>query len=185
MDPVNQVGQTSGGSKRGLYIIIGILVLIVLGFLMRGSFSRSEIYGTSVDKNFDGSTTYKNDYATTTINGNKWPDNWPTDVSKYSGATITTAGSTNAQAGVEGSQVMFTTSDSAQAVLDFYKKELTSSGWTSSAPGKPITGSQVGGMIVLSVKKDKRNINIGITNADGQSKVTLMIFAMPDVKTGL
>ncbi len=186
MDPIN---QKSGGSNKMLYIVIGVLVVIIIAFLMRGSFgSRSmNINGVNVDvdEKMDGSTTIKSDYGTTTINQNKLPNNWPTDVPEYKNGTITTAGETSAQAGVEGMQVMFNTSDSAQSVLDFYKSELTSSGWTSLYPGKPITGSQAGGMIVLSAKKDKRNINVGITEVDGQSKVTVMIFTIPTVKTGL
>lgn len=186
MDPIN---QKSGGGNKMLYIIIGILLIIIIAFLMRGSFgSRSmNINGMNVDvdKKMDGSTTIKSDYGTTTINQNKLPENWPKDVPVYSNATITTAGETSAQAGVEGMQVIFDTSDSVQAILDFYKNGLTSSGWTSTLPGKAITGSQVGGMTVLSAKKDQRNINIGITSANGQSKVTLMIYTIPTIKTGL
>lgn len=186
MDPIN---QRSGGSNKMLYIIIGILVIIIVAFLMRGSFGSQDINinGTnvSVDKKLDGSTTIKSDYGTTTINQNKLPDNWPSDVPEYKNATITTAGATSAQAGVEGMQVMYDTKDSAQTILDFYKSGLTSSGWSSTLPGKAITGSQVGGMTVLSAKKDKRNINIGITTVDNQSKVTIMIYTVPDIKTGL
>jgi hypothetical protein len=178
--------QANGGSKKGLYIVIGILAVIVLGFLLRNSFGKSQMYGVNVSKHLDGSTTYNSDYGTTTINNNKWPDNWPTDVPKYNNSTVTTAGSTNAQAGIEGYEVMFNTSDNAQAVLDFYKSGLTASGWTSQYGGKAITGTQVGGMISLSAKKDKRSVMFAVSDiGNGQSKVTIIVTTMPDVKTGL
>jgi hypothetical protein len=187
MDPIN---QKSGGSNKMLYIIIGILVVIIIAFLMRGSFgSRSvNINGMNldVDKKIDGSTTIKSDYGTTTVNQNKLPDNWPTDVPAYASATITTAGSTNAQAGVEGMEVMFNTKDSAQSVLNFYKSGLTSSGWASLYPGKPITGTQVGANISLMAKKDKRTLTVSISDMGIEgSRVVLIVASMPTVKTGL
>lgn len=188
MDPIN---QTSGGSKKGLYIGIGIVAILVLGYLMRNSFGMTRSvnvggYNAEVTKKLDGSTTYKSDYGTATVGSNKWPDNWPTDVPKYSNSTITTAGTTNAQAGLEAFNVVFTTSDSSQTVLDFYKSGLTSSGWASLYPGQGITGTQVGANISLSVKKEKRSFNLVITDlGGGQTRATLMTYTMPEVKTGL
>jgi hypothetical protein len=71
-------------------------------------------------------------------------------------------------------------------VLDFYKSGLTASGWTSQYGGKAITGTQVGGMISLSAKKDKRSVMFAVSDiGNGQSKVTIIVTTMPDVKTGL
>ena len=190
MDPINQAGQTGGGSNKTLYIVIGVLVVLLIGgyLYMRNNSIKNKMYdayGVDVDHNLDGSKTIKSDYGTVTTS-NKLPDNWPSDAPTYKNAKIEQSSSTNAQAGIEGSTIAFTTSDSVQTVLDFYKRELTAFGWVSLSPGQAITGSQVGGMTVVGAKKGKRNINVGITSlTTGESKVTIMIYSTPEIKTGL
>ncbi len=190
MDPIN---QTAGSSKKGLYIIIGVLVVLLIGGLiyMRNNSAEKKMYdayGIDVDRNLDGSRTVKSDYGTVTT-GNKLPDNWPSDAPTYKNATITQSTSSDIM-GTNGSQVTFTTSDDTQAILDFYKSNLTTSGWVSLYPGKPITGTQMGAITTLAAKKDNRMFNVMITTnkETGKQVVTISTSTTPDMKdykTGL
>ncbi len=133
MDPINQTGQTSGGSNKTLYIIIGILVVLLIGgYFMRGNYGMMRgANGVDVDRNLDGSTTYKSDYGTVTSGGNKPPAGWPSDAPIYPGASISQSISANSQiVGTEDSLLVnLTTSDSVQMVTDYYRKELVKEGW--------------------------------------------------------
>jgi hypothetical protein len=166
MDQENKTGETS---KKGLYIIIGIIVILVILWFAKGAFTRS-ITGGNVDRNLDGSTTYSNNDGTVTVGGNKLPDNWPSDAPKYPNASIQYSGSSNPQTGEEGSAIVFTTSDTLQNVVDFYKKELASSGW------KIEQTANVGSSTVISAAKDTRTLGVYISDAgNGQVSVTVGI----------
>lgn len=198
MDPIIPINNVEGVSKKStkkiVYITVIVLVIIILVLVLRGSlgFSHRENFGGyngEVSRKLDGSTTYKSDYGTVTTGTNKLPNNWPSDAPKYGNATISQSASTDAM-GTVGSQVSFTTSDSTQTILDFYKKELTASGWASLSPGKPITGTQMGAITTLMAKKDNRNFTIMITTnkETGKQVVTVVIANTPDMKnykTGL
>src|SRR3989338_5990767 len=128
--------------------------------------------GVDVDKNTDGSTsyTYTNEQGTATVGSNKLPENWPSDAPKYSNATIQYSGSTNPQTGQAGAAVVFMTSDSVQKVVDFYKKELASNGWTIEQT------ATVGPSTVLAGKKGDRTIGVYIVDGgNGQTSVTVGI----------
>jgi hypothetical protein len=182
MDPVEEtsVVSSNGGSKKGLYIVIGILVLIILGFLFRDSlgFSRKVSVGGmegQVTKKLDGSTTYTNDYGTITTGTNRLPDGWPSDAPMYKNATITGTVSSKMQTGLDGLSVTFTTTDSLQTVLDFYKKELVANGWTGV--GQSTT---MGNVTVLSSKKGNQIFGITVLNAGtGELKVTATTATLP------
>lgn len=195
MDPINQTGQTGGGSKNVLYIIIGVLVILLIGgYFMRGNFGMMRSvnvggYNAEVNKKLDGSTTYKSDYGTVTTNSNTLPKNWPSDVPVYTNGTISQSTSSDMM-GTNASQVTFTTSDSTQTILDFYKGGLASSGWVSLYPGKPITGTQMGTITTLMAKKDSKTFSVMITTnkETGKQVVTITTGASPDIKdykTGL
>jgi hypothetical protein len=145
MDPINEASVSNSSSKKGLYIGIGILVLLVIGFLMRGSF---------YSKNLDGSTTVKNDYGTVTTNTNKLPANWPSDAPIYPNAKISQSGSVDTQiVGTEASSlVTLTTPDDIQMVNNFYKTELSNNGWT-------VNSALSNGALVFAIKGN-RMINI-------------------------
>jgi hypothetical protein len=184
MDQPNNLEQTSqattsaqGKSRKGLYVVIGIVVVIVIIVLVSRSSSRVmngvNINGANVSQGLDGSATYSNSEGTVTVGTNKLPDNWPSDVPAYSNATIQYSGSSNPQTGEKGSAVAFTTSDSAQKVADFYKKELASKGWTIEQ------NAAVGASTMLSAKKDTRTLGVYIVDAgNGQVAVTVGI-SMP------
>ncbi len=165
---MDQENTTGGMSKKWLYIIIAVVAVILLGWFFKGSFY--SVPGANIDRNLDGSTTYSSDQGQVTVGGNKLPDNWPQDAPKYSNANIQYSGSSNPQTGEEGSAIVFTTSDSVQAVVDFYKNELISNGWNIEQT------ATVGPSTVLSAVKDTRTLGVYIADAgNGQVSVTVGI----------
>ncbi|MEN9338509.1 MAG: hypothetical protein RI945_234, partial [Candidatus Parcubacteria bacterium] len=160
MNTINKVGNSS---KKVLYIIIGVLVLIILAFFLKGGFSRSVNVGgykAEVTKNFDGSTTVKseNGLANGTYSTGKLLDSWPSDAPVYPNAEITQSTFVDSQ--VVGTEASFlaslTTSDSEQTVMDYYKKELSINGWAINSAMS--TGSR------LFATKSNRMLTIVITN---------------------
>jgi len=180
MDETNQAPQANSGQKKGLYIIVAIVVIALalyfLGGLGTPQGMLGGVGGVNIDQNADGSATYTSSDGTVTVNGNKLPDNWPSDAPTYPNAAIQYSGSSNPQTGAEGSAVSFTTSDSVQTVTDFYKRELVSKGWVIDQ------SASVGGATVLTAKKDTRTFGTYITDAgNGQIAVTVGI-EMPDTQ---
>ena len=58
MDPINQAGQTGGGSNKTLYIVIGVLVVLLIGgyLYMRNNSIENKMYdayGVDVNNNLD------------------------------------------------------------------------------------------------------------------------------------
>src|SRR3989344_2541681 len=132
MEPENtqeQQQQVGGKSKIGVYIVIGIVLLLIIGWLVKGVMFRS-VTGVDVDRNLGGATTYSNEEGSVIVGGNKLPDNWPSDALTYKNATIQYSGSSNPQTGEAGAAVVFTTTDSVETVVRFYEKEPAGKGWT-------------------------------------------------------
>lgn len=153
-------------SKKGLYIAIAVIVILALFFIMKKS--GGLVPGTDIDKNMDGSTTYSNEEGTMTVGGGSLPDNWPSDAPKYGNADIQYSGTNNPQTGEEGLAVVFLTSDKLQTVVDFYKREFASKGWTIEQT------ATMGASTIISAKKDKRTFGVYIVDAgDGQVSVTV------------
>ena len=167
---MEQENQVSNPSKNKLYLIIGIIViLLVVGWLLMKGVGRS-ITGVDVDRNINGSTTYSNDEGSVTVGGNKMPDDWPGDAPKYGNASIQYSGSSNPQTGEAGLTVSFTTSDSAETVVNFYKKELTLNGWTVEQT------ATMGASAILAAKKDTRTFAVYIIDSgNGQVSVTASV----------
>lgn len=168
---MDQTNQESGGSKKGLYIVIVVVLVLIALYLMRGSFGLvGAPEGVDVDRNLDGSATYTNDQGTVTTGSNTLPDDWPSDAPKYPNANIQYSGSSNPQTGEQGVAVAFFTTDAVQTVMDYYKKELASNGW------KVEQTATVGLNTVLSATKDTRTFGVYIADVgNGQTTVTVGI----------
>jgi major membrane immunogen (membrane-anchored lipoprotein) len=120
-----------------------------------------------VDMKNDGSMMVKTDEGTMQT-GNTLPADWPTDVEIYAGATVSWSATTNQANGKAGSAIVFTTGDSEQAVVDFYKKSMKDNGWTVQ------TTMQTGEGVVLVANKDKRALSLSVVRTDeGTTTVTL------------
>ncbi len=158
------------GSNKMWYVIGGIVILALVGwFLMRGAGSLlGAASGVDVDRSLDGSTTYTDQEGNTaTVGGTSMPENWPADAPQnFAGASIQYSGNSNPQTGTAGAAVVYTANASAQAVVDYYKAQLTSGGWT-------IAGSvNTGGATVLSATKEGRTFGVYIVPT-GSGSVTV------------
>ncbi len=176
MEEINQVQE--GGSKKGLYIVIAIVVILGIWYFMSGSSSNNaeNTVENALEGAVGGSTTFSNEEGTVNIGVNKLPDNWPSDAPIYKNATIQYSGSSNPQTGEKGSMVVFMTTDNAQNVVDFYKAELAKNGWTVEQT------ASIGGMTVLGAKKDTRSLGAQIADAgEGQVSVSIGI-SSPDLQ---
>lgn len=159
------------GSKKTLYIVIAIVVLaILIGFGMNSFGPKAIAPGVDLERNLDGSATYTSEEGSVTIGANSLPENWPSDAPKYGNGAIQYSASTNEQTGDEGSAIVFMTSDNASVVVEFYKKELASNGWTVEQT------ATIGAMTIISATKDERTFGVQITDAgNGQTTVTVGI----------
>ncbi len=164
--------QNSGKSNKGMYIVIAIVVIVVLGWIAKSAMRSvtSSVTGVNIDKSIGGATTFSNNEGRVTVGSNKLPDNWPSDAPKYPNGTIQYSGSSNPQTGEAGAAVAFLTGDSVQKIVDFYKKELASNGWTIEQT------AAVGPSTMLAAKKDQRTFGAYITDGgNGQVSVTVSI----------
>ena len=169
--PDGSTPSTSGSNKMW-YIIGGIVVLAIVGWLfMRGAGGfMGAATGFDVDRNADGSATYSNDEGSVTVGTTAtMPSNWPSDApANYAGAAIVYSGTSNPQTGTSGSAVSYTAQASVQSVADYYKQQLTSGGWAIQAT------ANVGGATVVSATKDTRTLGAYITDT-GDGNVSVVV----------
>ena len=172
---MDETNQGNGGLRKAFYGIVGVIAILVVLYFLRGVLGMNgEQSGIDVDRNSDGSATYSNDDGTVTVGGNTLPENWPSDAPTYANATIQYSGSSNPQTGEKGLAVVLMTSDGAQKVVDFYKRELASKGWTVDQT------ATMGASTALSAQKDTRTFVIYVADAgNGQVSITASI-AIPD-----
>ena len=171
MDETTQTQPAS--SKKWLYIVGGIIILLLLGVFF-GGFGRgtglgsaSFAPGTDVDRDIDGSTTYSTNEGSVTVGSNTMPDNWPSDAPvAYSGASIVYSGATNPTTGAAGSAVAYTVKASVASVVEYYESRLKAEGWTITAT------AEAGGMRVISATKDTRTFGAYI-GSDGQGNTSV------------
>lgn len=170
-DENTNVPSTSGGANKMWYIIGGIIALLLVGwFLTRGTTSLiGAPAGVGTDRNADGSTTYTNNDGSVTVGTSaSMPTNWPSDApTAYSGAAIVYSGTSNPQTGKEGSAVSYTVNASVASVVDYYKAQLASNGWTVDAT------ANVGGATVISATKNARTMGVYVVDSgSGTTAVT-------------
>ena len=90
------------------------------------------------------------------------PTSYPTDIPSYPGAEPKTSMSVPGQ----GTLATFSSSSSAEEILDFYRSELESRGWN-------VTDAKRGG---INATKDGRAAQIKVLRSDGQSEIAVNIF---------
>lgn len=169
MEQEEKVESSSKSSNKTVIIVVVVIVLAGAGwFFSRGSVMTPA--GVNIDRNIDGSATYSNEEGSVTVGANSYPDNWPSDAPKYNGAKIQYSGTSNPQTRQVGTAVVFATSDDTQKVVDFYKKELPSNGWTIEQT------ATMGEMTIISAKKGNSTFAAQIVKTeDGQTAVTVAI----------
>ena len=95
------------------------------------------------------------------------PDDWASDVPVYAGADVQYTATVNPIDGRPGAAMVLTTSDSVQAVADFYKAELESNGWALEASVAGPMGTIIGGT------KDNRSVSMLIAASEGMTSITI------------
>jgi hypothetical protein len=167
--PEQSAPQEQQKSKKWLYIIGAVVILLILGKFVMGGVGYS-VNGVNVNRALDGSATFTNNEGSVTVGATKLPDNWPSDAPTYANAQIQTAMASNPQTGQAGSAVVFTTSDSAQTVADFYKKDLAAKGWKVEQTVSTGQGTMLG------ATKDTRTFGVYIVDSgDGKVSVTASV----------
>ncbi|MFZ2886636.1 MAG: hypothetical protein WA021_02325 [Minisyncoccia bacterium] len=175
MDETTPAAQPSS-TKKWLLIGGGIVLLLIIGSVVTG-FGRGTGFGSAyftpgvdVDQNIDGTTTYTNEEGSVTVGaGAGLPDNWPSDAPQpYTGAEILYSGTSNPATGAAGSAMVYSTSASAQSVIEYYNSRLRAEGWDVQAT------SVMAGMTVLSATKDTRTFGVYAAD-DGQGKTSVTV----------
>lgn len=162
--PEGNTPSTPGTKSNKMWYIIGgiVVVLLVGGFLSRG-IGDAAFMAAGDRPNLDGSATYTdNSGNSVTVGSGSMPASWPTDAPQnYAGATIQYSGNSNPQTGKAGSAVAYTTKATAQAVVDYYKAQLSAKGWVIAGT------ANTGAATVLSATKDARSFGVYIVDAGG------------------
>lgn len=105
---------------------------------------------------------------TVTVGAQKLPEDFPKDFPVYSDAKV--AGSVSgAQEGKSGYLVTFTTSDSLEKVISFYKNALAANGYTTAA------SFNTEQMQTWTVKKGTMEGSVSITADDSQTTILVTL----------
>lgn len=101
--------------------------------------------------------------------GSKWPSKWPDFAPAYPGAEVSASMSGTSAEGL-GGMVSFTTGDSPDQVIDFYKARAAGTGMATQATidsGESRTFS-------AGDEAHGRSLSVSVSRADGKTNVTLM-----------
>jgi len=149
-----------------------VAALLAGGLLFAAACSRSHTVTTS-----EGKVTYQEkgkDAGTVTVTGkdgktatlsfnqNKIPADYPKDVPIYGGAKVVMSQTVSEK---NGRNLMLESSDAADQIADYYKKELDRNGW------KTETTVATGGMHMLGANKDQKQIVIQITDSGDKRSI--------------
>lgn len=163
--------------KHWIIVAAVVLVLIVVAALqaMSGFVGRKVVENVmeraadgraDVDMNDDGTmtiTTKDGEFQT----GNSVPEEWPSDIAVYAGASITYSAKTNPLENKAGMALVLLTDDTAADVKTFYETTLKANGWR-------ITNTmQGGGTVIMTAEKDDRKLSLAIAESDGQTGITI------------
>lgn len=99
--------------------------------------------------------------ATLSFNQNKIPDDYPKDVPVYSAKVVMSQSVSEKN----GRNLMLESSDAADKIAEYYKKELDRNGW------KTETTVATSGMHMLGANKDQKQIMIQITDSGDKRSI--------------
>lgn len=168
----NMSTQSSGGNDKNRSVMIIIIVVIVVvagGWFLNDRWQRRQAVNlvedlieaqTGAKATVDVST--KGDLVTVTGNDTELtvgtaatlPEDFPTDVPIYTGATLT---STFSSVGIAGHSVAMETADATTAVLAFYKDQMAANGWTQQS------AFDVGGAVQRTYAKDGSTVALTLS----------------------
>lgn len=99
------------------------------------------------------------------------PPGFPTDVPQYPNGKLTSA--LNTGSGSTGSQLTFTTADSASTVAAWYNTTLTAAGWTSDS------NYNASGMSIASYQKAGATISVTVSDGSDGSETSGVVSYSP------
>lgn len=170
----------SEGQKKALKIIlivVGVFVLLaILGVALLGVFGAKigkeiveEATNTEISQD-DGSYKVETEDGSLEFGSAEIPEDFPQSVAIYTPSTATTSSSMGTQDGNTWT-VGFTTQDSVDQVYDFYKSELTVSGWEQQST------YQSGGAKTFSSTNEgeKLRAQVSVSPEDDQTSFVLTV----------
>jgi len=123
-----------------------------------------------------GSVEIKGKDGTVRIGENKVPADFPKDVPIYKGAQVKGSMSSTAN-GKKTFIVTLTTDDALKDAADYYKKELTSGGWTEKSA---MTGGERGSQFAaLGYEKGETLVTVSMTRVDSDKQTQMAISVAP------
>jgi hypothetical protein len=184
--PTQATSSPAQKNSNSKLIIIIVVVAAVLAVLGGGAYYASQYFaeksaekvvekatGGKVDVGEGGDkVTYETDEGKVTIGQNEIPDSFPSDITVYSGAKVTTTSDTD-----EGVMVVLETSDSVSKVFNFYKQDLTSNSW------KQTISSTEEDSAVLQATKGEKQVIILLGPSSEDSSVTQVIITVGNVSS--
>ena len=119
----------------------------------------------NVNVQSDGTVNVNTSEGTAKIGAQSMPENWPSDIPAYPGATVSYSTAVNPQNGKPGMAVALMTKDDAKTVTEYYKKELAGNGWTvdsvlGGAGTSIFSARKAGSMASFLIQGDKDQTTI-------------------------
>ncbi len=191
MDKKTEIKKESKGlptiAKFGIGCFI-LLALVGIGLAATGKFLFSRFGANMVKKGIEQKTgvsidmekggegfVYKDKKtgAEVSIGQGKIPADFPKDFPLYANATLA-GNASGMQEGKKGYWLIFTTKDSADAVVSFYEDKLNSSGWSTDET------MSLGALTTLKVAKNGLVGTVTITTDDEKKDTTIMVTLAPE-----
>lgn len=177
-----KVGEGSGPKSNKLPLILIILAAILIGGYLLGRVVTKKAGGflagrvlsgvtggnVKVD-NSGGKVTFENEEGKVSFEeGGKLPGGFPSDFPAYPGAKIVSSFTANTD-GKDGMSVVWETGDAVEKVASFYKTNLVSNGWKTTA-----TFEQEGSM-TTSFEKEGWGGFMGVTSTEGKTTISATV----------
>jgi hypothetical protein len=178
-----QTPETSKKNPPVVPIIIAVVAIGAIGFYFRNRFFEStyekraeqmfeEQTGGKADINLEDGTSsfeFETEEGKVVINQDgTLPDDFPSDIDIYSGATVTGYVSMSAE-DIQGFNATLSTNDSAEEVYNSYQESLVSNGWAILTKFSSEAYSSV------AAEKDNRTIVVTITEDTTETIVLLTV----------
>lgn len=185
--PSSPQGASQGSGKKSsnntvIIIVVIVVVLVVLGIigsLVSGWIAKkftekgvesivSQYTNGTVDIDTKNNTvTIESEDGTATIGSQELPDNFPSDIPVFPGATVLGSVTGSASDG-SGIFVSLNSTDSMDDVKDFYGYRLSDNGWGEEQK------TTIGNITNYSVMKGDRRLSISLTPyEDNQVHITI------------
>ena len=151
---------------RIAFPLLAAIVLLATGCNRSQTIStpEGEVTVTSKDKDSGTFTFTGKDGQKMTMDagGGQLPADYPKDIPVYKDAKIVVTQTISER---NGRNLVLESGDTAEVIAEFYKKELAAREWTIE------NTMAAGGMNMMSATKDRRQLTVNITDADGKRTV--------------